>query len=81
MPHPDTFPRLACCLWLTALDSGLTAAQTAWLRQRLTSRVPFTAAERARVGPALRAWCARQGITQVARLWPDAHQGHPGEAP
>ena len=70
MPHPDTLPRLACCLWLTALDSGLTKAQAAWLRTRLHSRAPFTPQERARVRPALLAWCAQHGLDVVAQAWP-----------
>jgi hypothetical protein len=60
--HPHTLLRIACSLWLTALDHGLSPTQVAWLRQRLADRAPFTPRELQRLQVPFLAWATRQGF-------------------
>ena len=69
MVHPHTLLRIACSLWLTALDSGLTEPQHTWLRTRLRSRAPFTPTELARLRAPLLAWGKRQGMGERMGEW------------
>ena len=62
MVHPHTGLRIALCVWLTALDSGLSLEQQDWLRTRLHSRAPFTPQELARLKAPLLVWGVRQGM-------------------
>ena len=77
--------RMACAMWLRDPATTLTAPQADWLRARLATSAPFSALERARLGPAISAWAnaleARFGAVVAALVASSEEERHASTDP